>query len=170
MAEAIFNVLAEERGLAIRAESAGVRALVDEPLTPKARTALEEIGVYAGVRRARQVNRAMVEEANLTLAMSARHVAHLRGVFSDPPPRAVHVLPQYASGSLDQQGIPDPYGGTMTAFRATVRQIFGCVDLLASRLEDKEGLPSRGSHRPGWIPQACSHRQLPRLSAPIPNQ
>jgi protein-tyrosine phosphatase len=37
MAEAIFNALAEERGLAWRAESAGVAALEGEDITPNAR-------------------------------------------------------------------------------------------------------------------------------------
>jgi protein-tyrosine phosphatase len=48
MAEAIFNALAEDRGLEFRAESAGVAALRDEPMAPNASAALEEIGVYAG--------------------------------------------------------------------------------------------------------------------------
>ena len=43
MAEAIFNALAEERGLLWRAESAGVAALVDEDITPNARAALEVV-------------------------------------------------------------------------------------------------------------------------------
>ena len=53
MAEAIFNALAEERGLAWRAESAGVAALVDEDITPNARAALDEVGIYANEHRAR---------------------------------------------------------------------------------------------------------------------
>ncbi len=47
MAEAIFNAVAEDRGLAYRAASAGVAALVDEDMAPNARAALEELGIYA---------------------------------------------------------------------------------------------------------------------------
>jgi hypothetical protein len=36
------------------------------------------------------------------------------------------------------QGIPDPYGHTMTAFRASVRQLLECVDSVLERLE-REG-------------------------------
>src|SRR5918911_3965055 len=62
MAEAIFNALAEERGLAWRAQSAGVAALIDENIAPHARTALEEVGIYAETHHARQVSEEMLEE------------------------------------------------------------------------------------------------------------
>src|SRR5829696_10354217 len=83
MAEAIFNALAEERGLAWRAESAGVAALVGEDITPNARSALDEVGIYTGEHRARQVGEEMLEEADLVLAMGPRHVATLRERFGD---------------------------------------------------------------------------------------
>src|SRR5919107_6136253 len=81
MAEEIFNALAEERGLAWRAESAGVAALEGEDITPNARAALDEVGIYANEHRARQVGEAMLGRADLVLAMSPRHVAALRGRF-----------------------------------------------------------------------------------------
>ncbi len=78
MAEAIFNALAEDRGLDFRAESAGVAALKGKPIAPNASAALEEIGVYAGGHSARQVSAEMLEEADLVLTMTPRHVAELR--------------------------------------------------------------------------------------------
>jgi protein-tyrosine phosphatase len=137
MAEAIFNALAEERGLAWRAESAGVAALVDEDITPNARAALDEVGIYANEHRARQVNEAMLEEADLVLAMGPQHVATLRGRFGDLSER-VYALPQYALGAPPEEGIPDPYGQTMTAFRASVRQLLEYTEALVGRLE-REG-------------------------------
>ena len=137
MAEAIFNALAEERGLAWRAESAGVAALVDEDITPNARAALDEVGIYANEHRARQVNEAMLEEADLVLAMGPQHVATLRGRFGDLSGR-VYALPQYALGAPPEEGIPDPYGQTMTAFRASVRQLLEYTEALVGRLE-REG-------------------------------
>src|SRR5215212_11146019 len=74
MAEAIFNALAGERGLLWRAESAGVAALVDEDITPNARAALDEVGIYANEHRARQVEEEILEEADLVLAMGPPHV------------------------------------------------------------------------------------------------
>ncbi len=50
-------------------------------------------------------------------------------------PDKVYTLPEYALGAPSEEGIPDPYGLTMTAFRASVRQLLDCVDGLVERLE-----------------------------------
>ena len=134
MAEAIFNGLTEERGLAWRAESAGVAALVDEDITPNARSALDEVGIYANEHRARQVGEEMLEEADLVLGMGPRHVATLRRRFGDLSER-VYTLPEYALGAPPEEGIPDPYGQTMTAFRASVCQLLEYTEGLVGRLE-----------------------------------
>ena len=139
MAEAIFNAIAEERGLAWRAESAGVAALVGEDITPNARAALDEVGIYANEHHARQVGEEMLEEADLVLAMGPRHVATLRRRFGDLSERA-YALPEYALGAPPEEGIPDPYGQTMTAFRASVRQLLEYTEALVGRLEREETL------------------------------
>ena len=132
MAEAMFNALAKDRGLDLRAESAGVAALKGEPMAPNANAALEELGIYAGEHSARQVNAKMLEEADLVLAMSPRHVAELRRSFGNSS--RARTLPEYASGASGEESIPDPYGSTMVAYRASARQIFGYVALLLDRL------------------------------------
>ena len=132
IAEAIFNALAGDKGLDYRAESAGVAALEGEPVAPNARTALEELGVYAEDRRARQVRAGMLEDADLVLAMTPRHVAQLRKAFGGSC--SVRTLPEYVSGGSGEEGISDPYGSTMFAYRASARQLFGYVDLLVDRL------------------------------------
>jgi protein-tyrosine phosphatase len=137
MAEALFNALAEEGGLGYRAESAGVAALVGEDVTPKARAALEEVGIHADSHRARQVNGEMLEEADLVLAMSPRQVAILRRDFGGSSGK-VHALPAYAVGAPDEEGVPDPYGQTMTAFRASLRQLLGHVERVVERLGREE--------------------------------
>ena len=82
MAEALFNALVEEKpGLRWRAESAGVAALTGEDITPKARAALEEVGIYAEGHRVRQVTEAMLEGSGLVLVMSPRQVAALHREF-----------------------------------------------------------------------------------------
>jgi protein-tyrosine phosphatase len=139
MAEAIFNALAEERGLAYRAASAGVAALEGENITPNARAALEEVGIYAPTHRARQVDEAMLREADLVLAMGPQHVATLRRRFEGLSER-VYALPEYALGASPEEGIPDPYGQTMTAFRASVRQLLEHIEGLVKRLEREEAL------------------------------
>ena len=138
MAEAIFNALAEESGLPYWAASAGVAALEGEDITPNARAALEEVGIYTREHRARQVGEAMLGEAELVLAMGPQHVATLRRRFEGLTQR-VCALPEYALGAPPEEGIPDPYGQTMTAFRASVRQLLEYTEALVGRLE-REGV------------------------------
>ncbi len=133
MAQAIFNALAEDEGLPIRAESAGTGALKGEPMTPNAVAALEEAGIYPEPHRARQVSGAITEEAVLVLAMTPRHAATLRRLPSKSPAE-IRTLPEYASGVPDREEIPDPYGLTMVAYRSTLRQLYEYVERVVNRL------------------------------------
>ena len=115
-------------------------ALVDEEIAPDARAALDEVGIYSEGHRARQVSEKMLEEADLVLVMGPRHVATLQGRFGDLlQPGKLYALPEYALGASANEGIPDPYGYTMTAYRASVRQLLECVEGVVERLE-REGV------------------------------
>jgi protein-tyrosine-phosphatase len=83
----------------------------------------------------------MLEEADLVLTMGLRHSATLRRHFGDLHGK-VYSLPEYATGASGQEGIPDPYGHTMTAYRASVRQLLGSLDLLIGRLGKSKGTSS----------------------------
>ncbi len=135
MAAAIFDALAQDRGLPFRAESAGVAAPEGNPMAPNALVALEEVGIYPPDHRARQVSEVMLEEANLVLAMSPRHVATLNRNFKNLSDKKLYTLPEYASGVPSEEGIPDPYGHTITAYRASGRQLLECVERVIERLE-----------------------------------
>lgn len=133
MAAAIFNALAEDRGLSHRAESAGVAALTDQPLDRYASAALEEIGIPTESHHARQVSREMIEEADLVLAMNPQHVRRLRRAFGDS--LEASTLPEYLGAASGDDGISDPHGNTMVAYRASARQLLEYLDLLVGRLE-----------------------------------
>jgi protein-tyrosine phosphatase len=121
MAEAIFNALADDAELPFRAQSAGIAALEGEPMASKAREALEEIGIRAENHRARQLREEMLEEADLVLAMAPLHVTELRRLFEGSSHK-VHTLPGYL-GVSGEEGVTDPYGSSMVAYRASARQI-----------------------------------------------
>ena len=135
MAEAIFNALVSDMGMLYEARSTGVAALVNEPIAPHAVAVLEEAGVYTNGHRARQVNETMLEEADLVLAMTPRHVAKLSRL-STTSLAKIHTLPGYANGAPDWEGVPDPYGHSMSTYRASLRQISEYVDLLVTRLKN----------------------------------
>ena len=139
MAEAIFNALAEERNLPWRAKSAGVAALEGEDVTPNARAALGEVGIYPEEHRARQVSEAMLKAADLVLVMSPQHVRALHRTFGNLSDK-VYTLPEYAVGTSAEEGIPDPYGHTMTTFRASVRELLDYIEEVVGQLEREEVL------------------------------
>jgi protein-tyrosine phosphatase len=133
MAQAIFNALAEDNDLPFRAESAGTAAFKGRPMAPNAVAALEEAGIYPGAHRARQASARMIKEAELVLAMSPQHATTLRR-FQQDPSGGVHTLPEYASG-VAGEGVPDPYGHTMTAYRSSLRQLYEYIDRVVDRIE-----------------------------------
>ena len=133
MAAAMFGALAEEAGLACEPCSAGTDALINEPIDPGARAALEEVGVYAESHRARQVDAAVLEEADLVLAMTPEHAAALHRLSATARPK-VRTLLEYASGVPDSEGIPDPYGQPVTAYRASVRRLLHSISVLVERI------------------------------------
>jgi protein-tyrosine phosphatase len=133
MAAALFNALAEDGALPFRAESAGTAALEDSPMAENSLAALEEAGFYPEPHRARRVSEAMIEEAELVLAMTPQHAATLRRLTAEPP-RGIHTLPEYATGAAGV-GIPDPYGLPIAAYRNTLRQLYEYVEHVGDRLE-----------------------------------
>ncbi len=132
MAEAIFNALAEDRSLPLRAESAGTAALRGEHTDAKAHEALAEVGIHGAGRRARQVDGAVLEEADLVLTMNPRQAAKLREAYEGCSHK-IYSLSEYAYGAADD-GIPDPHGHSLTSYRACVRQLFEHLDLVVDRL------------------------------------
>jgi protein-tyrosine phosphatase len=132
MAQAIFDALAEDEGLPFRAESAGTAALEGRPIAPYAVAALEEVGIYPAPHSARRVREAMVEEAELVLAMTPQHAATLQRLGSNTA-GGIHTLPEYAM-SVRGEEIADPYGLTMAAYRSTLRQLYVLVERVVTHL------------------------------------
>ena len=132
MAQELFNALAEDEGLPFRAESAGTAALEGRPMAENVLAALEEAGVYPEPHSARRVSAAMIEGAELVLAMTPQHAATLRRTGGGPP-RGIHTLPEYTTG-VAGGGIADPHGLTMAAHRSTLRQLYEHVERVADRL------------------------------------
>ncbi|MEW6635231.1 MAG: low molecular weight protein arginine phosphatase [Actinomycetota bacterium] len=137
MAEAIFNTLAEDARLPLRAESAGLHALRGELMAGDARAVLAELGIRTREHRARQLEARMLEDAALVLTMNTQHAAEIRRIFGDPDYK-VFTLPEYAGGGTGQKEISDPYGHTRTAFRASARQIVEYVDMLVTILSSRQ--------------------------------
>ena len=97
------------------------------------------MGIYPAGHSARQVSEGIIEEADLVLMMSPRHVRALHRSFGSLSDK-VYILPGYATDSNSEEGIPDPYRYPMTAFRASVRQLLGYIEKVVERLEREKVL------------------------------
>ena len=124
----------------MQAESAGIATLKGESIAPNASAVLEEIGVYVTGHHARQVSEEILQESDLVLTMGLWHIEELRRVPGGSL-REVYTLLKYVSSISGEEEVPDPYGSTMTAFRASVRQLLEYVELLVGRLSVR-GRPS----------------------------
>jgi protein-tyrosine phosphatase len=133
MAQAIFNTLAVDRNLPFRAESVGTAALECRPIAANAVEVLQEAGIHPDTHRARQVDKVMIEQAELVLAMSPQHTSTLHRL-CDNPSRKIYTLPEYAIGPHVEEGIPDPYGHSIAAYRSSVRQLSEYVGRAMDRL------------------------------------
>ncbi|MUV15140.1 low molecular weight protein-tyrosine-phosphatase [Noviluteimonas gilva] len=99
-------------------ESAGLAALVGNPIDPIAERVLADHGLTAQGHAARQVTEAMISQADLVLAMQRRHVG------------AIHAIAPQARGKTFLVGkwegddeVPDPYGKTVPVFEDAYRRI-----------------------------------------------
>lgn len=137
MAEAIFNAMASEKGSPYVARSAGVAALEGKAISFQACEVLREIGIPCHGRPARQVSEAMLEDADLVLAMTPEHAATLRRL-SQSSSAKVNTLLGYTNGGADLEGIPDPHGQSKAAHRASVRQLFHHMDRVFLRLREEQ--------------------------------
>jgi protein-tyrosine phosphatase len=101
-AEFLFREKLKHRG--IHVSSAGLKALVGRPMDQNAMQILKENGIDAAGHRARQLDPAMLREADLVLAMERDHLT------------AVSRISPQSSGKLflldkwnDADDVPDPF-------------------------------------------------------------
>ena len=102
----------------VAVESAGLAALVGNPIDPLAEMVLADNGLTGRDHVARQVNEEMIGKADLVLAMQKRHL------------NALHAIAPQARGKTFLMGrwegneeIPDPYGKTKPSFEEAFRQL-----------------------------------------------
>ena len=125
MAEALARKIARRRSIEdLNVSSAGTNAWDNAPATDEALLVGMERDIDLTGHRARKLSPAIVSEADLIFVMTPGHlepVKHMGGRGK------VHVIDEYASGSVNQ-GISDPYGGDLETYRHT-------ADLLEQELE-----------------------------------
>ena len=95
----------------VRVESAGLAAMVGDPIDPLAGRVLAANGLESASHVARQVTPAMIGTADLVLAMQKRHLDAIHAI--SPQARGKTFLVGKWEG---EEEVPDPYGKTMPVF------------------------------------------------------
>lgn len=127
MAEAILQHHLQNKGITVR--SAGLGALVGKPMDPTALQVLQENGYDHPDHQARQLNRDMLHEYDLILAMEPKH---LHDIFDmAPEARGKSFLLGKWQGD---KAIPDPYRQQRPAFEHVYKLISDGVSRWSSSL------------------------------------
>ena len=109
-------------------ESAGLAALVGNPIDPMAESVLLEHGVSASAHSARQISPEMINAADIVLVMDKRYMS------------AVHAQVPHARGKTfllgrwqNEAAVPDPYGKPRAVFEQAFTMIDTAVNSWLSR-------------------------------------
>ena len=125
MAEALARKIALRRGIEnLNISSAGTNAWDNIPATDEALLVGMEREIDLTGHRARKLTPTIVSEADLIFVMTPGHLEQVKQLGGRGK---VHVIDEYASGTTNQ-GVADPYGGDLEAYRNT-------ADVLESELE-----------------------------------
>jgi protein-tyrosine-phosphatase len=125
MAEALARKIAQRRGIEnLNITSAGTNAWDNIPATDEALLVGMERDIDLTGHRARKLTPAIVSEADLIFVMTPGHLEQVKQLGGRGK---VHVIDEYTSG-IANQGIADPYGGDLEAYRHT-------ADVLEQELE-----------------------------------
>ena len=101
--------LLQREGLkGIEVSSGGIYALAGEEVPMACRKILARRGIDITGHRGRQLDRSMMEQADLILVMEVRQLDWIRSLISDPE-RKVFLLGEFAPEGGDE--IADPFGG-----------------------------------------------------------
>ena len=116
LAEGLARRIAQRRGLTdVTISSAGLNAWENSPASDGSLLVGMEREVDLTSHRARVLTPEIVSEADLIFVMTPSHSEQVKQMGGRGK---VHVLDAYASGATGD-GISDPYGGDLSAYRET---------------------------------------------------
>jgi len=137
MAEGILKDTLSPRALSMsEIGSAGTAALTGLPASGHSVTICQEEGIDISRHRSRSLNRYLVEESDLVLAMEEHHAEAARRLAPDLGDR-IHLLLRYAANGNPavRGGVPDPIGGDLEDYRMTFVEVHEQITAALPRLE-----------------------------------
>ncbi|HHY81805.1 MAG TPA: low molecular weight protein arginine phosphatase [Clostridiales bacterium] len=132
MAEGLLRSMLESRNAeGIQVGSAGIAALPGMMASNQAVKVMQEFGVDLESHRTRQVNKKLLQEADLILTMTE---GHKNAIQSWEPSvwSKIHTLKEYAG--MEEKDISDPYGLDDDAYRKAAREIREALEKIVDKL------------------------------------
>lgn len=123
MAEGIFNTMAEDRGLSVRAASFGMAAASGAPISQNAVAVCAEIGVDIADMRSHFALDYNPGQFERFYCMSEEHRVMLEECLGIP------------SESITVLGVSDPFGGNLDVYRKCRDEIYRCVQQILKAYE-----------------------------------
>lgn len=114
----------------INVDSAGLYALEGEPASEFAIEAAKAYGASLEDHVSKEVNKDLVEWADLILVMESFHKEEIMDEFGCPGDK-VHLLTEYVGVEGD---IPDPYGGDIQKYMETAEKIYSLLNRLVEKI------------------------------------
>lgn len=130
MAEAFFNLLAQQRGLPARAFSAGL-SVSNHKASDSAIQAAAEYGAELSSHRPQSLTQCMVNDADLILTMTEDYKRNVEMNYPSAQGKTWTLL-QFIG---EQGDIDDPYGGSLEEYRKCARQLWEAVSKVIDRLQ-----------------------------------
>jgi protein-tyrosine phosphatase len=118
----------------VTVSSAGTDAFHGNQATAFAIQAMKHYGIDISDHRARRLNRSMVAEADLILAMEQYHIKTIRAMQLFGAGK-VHLLGRF-DNSRKPYDVSDPIGGGLDLYIETAKLIYNCLDGIQSYLEE----------------------------------
>jgi len=118
----------------ITVSSAGTEALHGNQATDLAIQAMKQYGIDISHHRARRLNKSMVAEADLILAMEQYHQKIIRGMQLFGAGK-IQLLSRF-DDSRKPYDIQDPIGGGLEFYTQSAKLIHNCLDGVYSYIEE----------------------------------
>jgi len=119
----------------VTVSSAGTDALHGNQATAFAVQAMKQYGIDISDHRARRLNRSMVAEADLILAMEQYHLKIIR-VMKLFAAGKTHLLNRF-DNSRKPCDVPDPMGGGLDLYTESAKLIHNCLEGFYVYLEER---------------------------------
>jgi protein-tyrosine-phosphatase len=141
LGEHIARKLLIERGLAdVEVMSAGTSAWDGAPASDGALLVGLERRMDLSSHRSQALSRALVEGADVVLAMSPHHLERIEALGGAGK---AYLLADYASHGASSRAISDPIGGDLSVYRATVDELEQEIRRALDRLLAERGTGPR---------------------------